>query len=103
MLLAILVIGFLTADCRLNAFLYLCCYFGASYAVSSQLVNGVGRDSVEYLDEMLEIKGDIVYCSPFVPRFDMLHQIAILLHECVCLKGKMTILLDANHFSADNI
>lgn len=67
MLLAILVIGFLTADCRLNAFLYLCCYFGASYAVSSQLVNGVGRDSVEYLDEMLEIKGDIVYCSCQTP------------------------------------
>ena len=46
---------------------------------------------------------DILPQTPFVPRFDMLHQIAILLHECVCLKGKMTILLDANHFSADNI
>jgi hypothetical protein len=41
--------------------------------------------------------------TPFVPRFDMLHQIAILLHECVCLKGKKTILLDANHLSAESI
>ena len=66
------------------------CFSSAKKKSTKWLRTGRKYPNLIYERQARAKDGELLFISPtpFVPRFNMLHQIVILLHECVCLKGR---------------